>query len=99
MGLEIRGNKKYFYRSRRVDGRVAREYVGSGSRAEEEARLESEERARRKRLKEIERKLDLLDEVCNELVEAWMYACGYHKPNRGPWRKRREPAPPAPAAP
>jgi hypothetical protein len=90
MSLEKRGNRSYYYRGKRVNGRFVKEYVARGEEAEALARRDAEERARRKRLEEIERNLDQLDEVCNELVEAWMYACGYHRPKRGPWRKRRD---------
>jgi|RhiMethySRZTD1v2_1073278.scaffolds.fasta_scaffold4489335_1 hypothetical protein len=91
MGLEIRGQKKYFYRSRRMNGRVVKEYLGSGERAESNARQDAEFRVLRKQIEKYARTLDEIERLNNLFIEAWMLAAGYHKPNRGPWRKRRIP--------
>jgi hypothetical protein len=89
MGLEKRGNRKLYYRVRRENGRLVKTYVGSGEKAEAAARAAEDERQRRKAIQRVERKLDQLDAICNLVFEAWMYAAGYHRPKRGPWRKRR----------
>ena len=97
MALEIRGGKKYVYRSRRINGRVVKEYLGSGAEAEEAARRDAATRAQVAELKRIGVILDALHIVIQVLIEDHMLAAGYHKPNRGPWRKRRQPKPQPPA--
>ena len=44
MGWEQRGNNPYYYRARRINGRVVKEYVGTGASAEAAA---AEDKARR----------------------------------------------------
>ena len=99
MGWEVRRGRKYYYRSRRVDGRVVKEYFGSGAAAEEAARIDAtaaaEKRRQRERLHEfitelaeINRRLDAQDVIVDAAVEAYMTAGGYHK-CRGEWRKKR----------
>jgi hypothetical protein len=90
MSLEKHGERRYYYRGRRVNGRFVKEYVAAGAEAEALAVRAQEERARRKELKEIERMLEDLEGISNLLFEAWMFAAGYHRPKRGPWRKRRD---------
>jgi hypothetical protein len=97
MALEIRGGKKYLYRSRRMNGRVVKEYVASGAEAEEAAQRDAATRAQFAELKRIGVILDALHIVIQVLIEDHMTAAGYHKPNRGPWRKRRQPEPRPPA--
>ena len=97
MALEIRGDKKYLYRSRRLDGRVVKEYVGTGPEAEEATREKAVLREQCAELQRIGVILDALQIVIQVLYEDAMTAAGYHKPNRGPWRKRRVPK--APSAP
>jgi hypothetical protein len=97
MGWDRRG---YYYRSEKVAGRVVREYIGTGRRAELEAWLDSLEREDR----EIERacrraekaELEALDDPVNELndlaelvARAALVAAGYRQHKRGVWRKRR----------
>jgi hypothetical protein len=100
MALEVRGDKKYFYRSRRIDGRAVKEYVGSGPEAEEAAREKAALRTQFAELRRIGVMLDALQIVIEVAIEQHMTAAGYHKPNRGPWRKRRVPkTPKAPTPP
>ena len=104
MGMERRWRRKYYYRSRRKNGRVVKEYVGSGEKAEEAAKndtetrrlaveaakkFKEEERARRAELKRIARIFDVLRIVIDGLIETEMTAAGYHRHDRGPWRKKR----------
>lgn len=90
----------YYTRSKRVNGRVVREYVGTGlagELAEAEDRLARFERAdRRERLRETEHELEELARIAggfDKMVEATvreaLTAAGYHRPGRGRWRKKR----------
>jgi hypothetical protein len=102
MGWEQRGKKKYYYRSRWVNRRVVKEYVGFGPEAEKEAKAKAKRRADlwalRMHLQKLKDIIAPLNELADLYFEAAMYAAGYHKPNRGPWRKRRvkrdKPSPP-----
>lgn len=89
----------YYTRSRRVDGRVVREYIGTGPVAEllahedEATRLVRAQRAEAERA-ELERARGLmemapdLDALAEILVRAEMVAAGYHR-HKGEWRRRR----------
>ena len=91
----------YYTRSRKENGRVVREYVGGGvlgeiaaledeyerRRREEEAALWKEER---ERLEALTAPLDELCEAAEVIARAALIASGYHRHNRGEWRKRRE---------
>jgi hypothetical protein len=101
MGWESRGGRGCYYtRSRKVDGRVVREYVGTGLLGELAARQDAEARA--ERLTERERlqaeetqwaavaaPLDALSQLLDGLAAATLIAAGYHQHHRGAWRKRR----------
>jgi hypothetical protein len=89
MGWELRGKRKYLYRSRWVNGRVVREYVGSGPEVEKAEADEAAIRAQRAELKRIGVILDALRIVIDVLIEDQMIAAGYHRHDRGPWRKKR----------
>jgi hypothetical protein len=90
---------KYYSRSRRVDGRVVREYVGCGQIAEIAARVDAIEREERTTQRELEslqreesRKFDRtfsdLCRIVNLVQEAALLCQGIHC-HRGEWRKRR----------
>ena len=90
----------YYTRSRREGGRVVREYVGTGPDAEKAATLDDLQRRRREEEaatnREERERLDALEEPVEEfyeavevLVGAALLAAGYHKHERGEWRKRR----------
>ena len=91
----------YYTRSRKVNGRVLREYVGGGPAGELAAqtdalkRRQREEeaaawRAERERMEALEAPVDELCEATKLLAQAALLAAGYHQHNRGEWRKRRE---------
>jgi hypothetical protein len=94
----------YYYRVRRENGRVVREYMGRGEVAELTAQLGALDRQKRceearlgaETLRNEKAKLDALDADIEALIEATdllaraaLVAAGYHQHNRGEWRKRR----------
>jgi hypothetical protein len=96
----------YYYRVRKVNGRVLREYVGTGPVAELIAESDALERERQKQktlaLRRAKAELAALDAELKALAEntdlvtrAALLAAGYRQHNRGEWRKQREPVCPA----
>jgi hypothetical protein len=100
MGWEKRGARSVYYRKRRAGGRVLSTHCGSGDFATLLAKLDAAERADRHadRLK-IEAHNSTLDahnravtDLCGRIegvVRAVLDALGYHRHDRGEWRKRR----------
>jgi hypothetical protein len=91
---------RYYTRSRKINGRVTREYVGCGPLAELVAELDADQRAQREaqraalRAERAELKdLDAaLGRVCQEaelLARAALVAAGFRQHKRGEWRKKR----------
>ncbi len=91
---------RYYTRSRRVNGRVVREYVGGGRVGELAARLDALERqtrdneraafnAERDELDALDAPLAVLNELADLLARAALAAAGYAQHHRGEWRKRR----------
>jgi hypothetical protein len=91
----------YYYRSRKVGGRVVREYVGAGEVAELVARMDAIERERREAERAARRTeraelhaLDAsLDRMCQEaelLARAALVTAGFRQHQRGEWRKARD---------
>ena len=100
MGWEERRGRSYFYRAKRVNGRVVKEYVGTGSVGEIAAANEAtqqQERAEhalklaeaRNNAAAIETCLDRLDELAETAAHEALVAAGFHL-HRGQWRKRRD---------
>ena len=96
MAWEQRNNlQRYYYRKRRIGGRVYSEYIGSGPVAEMYAyldRLEREEihERRRERLRIVEQDHDI-DEALDlsiALTRAALLLAGYHN-HKGEWVRRR----------
>ena len=92
-------NGRYYTRSRKVNDRVIREYVGSGKVGELAAQLDAMEREQREYEREawrLEREaIEAFDEavakVCQMadiVARAAMVAAGFHR-HRGEWRRRR----------
>ena len=91
--------RRYYYRGRRVEGRVVKEYVGTGPEAERAAEVDAKARterdAERDRVREAAVKLAPAEATIREMDEAmiWLthaalYATGYHRVNFQ-WRLRR----------
>ena len=90
----------YYYRAKRIDGRVVKEYLGGGAAAAaaaaEDEQRRSERRVQRCRDLELEKLLsDLLQEfqsywaMSDRLLTIGLEAHHYHR-RRGEWRRRRE---------
>ena len=102
MSWETRGvYGPYYTRSRRVDGRVVREYVGRGPLAEiiaqaDEAEREARRLERRREREQLEQDRELDDLFgaysagVDELLRSVLEAAGYYRHKRGEWRRRRE---------
>jgi len=91
----------YYTRSRKVNGRVVRKYVGGGALGELAARMDAQERQRREeeaaawreereRLEELAGLVDELCEAVETVARATLLAAGFRQHNRGEWRRRRE---------
>ena len=101
MPWEYRGpHGPYYTKSRRVGGRVVREYIGTGPMAEIEALEAAAEREARRLQRQREREeLERdrrLDETfstysagVDELLRSALEAAGYHQHKRGEWRRAR----------
>jgi hypothetical protein len=100
MAWVYEGNRRNYYRSRRVGGKVRSEYFGSGAAAELAAALDRERRRQRQAERERRRAdeerwaasdspLEMLVAATDMVVEAALLAAGYHRHAMGDWRKRR----------
>lgn len=101
MAWETRkGRGRYYTRSTRVNGRVVRQYVGTGETAETLAELTALEREERRQQAEASRaqreSIDAVDAAVGELCEITellardaLHLSGYHQHKRGEWRRRR----------
>ena len=104
MGWETRAGSRnaYYTRSRKVRGRVVREYVGAAgspmaalTAAEDELRREARERAladrrsERERLAALDAPVLALGALSEALLGATLVAGGYRQHDRGEWRRRR----------
>jgi hypothetical protein len=96
MGWEVRRGQRYYYRSVRVHGKVRKEYVGRGARAEQLAQAQAERQrsvgTRRKLrheccalLRRLDRDLSRYWRQSDTLVRGALLAAGYHY-HRGEWR-------------
>jgi hypothetical protein len=91
---------RYYTRSKKINGRVVREYVGVGETAELAAQIDASNRADREAEREArgaeKAELDALDagvkelnDLADLLARAALLAAGYRQHKRGEWRKRR----------
>jgi hypothetical protein len=101
MAWDRREGRAYYYRSVRENGRVRRQYVGTGplaelaafsderDRRERQARRDAEQQARY----ELETALAPIEEACEVLdlaIRAVLLTLGFHQ-HKGTWRRRRWP--------
>lgn len=96
MGWDFRG---YYYRAKKVNGRVEREYIGkkSGAIIAELDRLDRQKREDDRYFEKLEHdEVEALEESVAEvdtlvdlLARATLLASGYHQHKGGEWRKRR----------
>lgn len=100
MSWEKRGDNRYYYRRRKVNGRVIAEYIGTGDLAEAIAAIDEDDRRRRQRaaaefraLVEDDRRqavtLAEVDDLVRSAVAGVLIANGYHTHKRQ-WRKKRD---------
>lgn len=101
MGWETRARGgRYYTRSRKVGGRVVREYVGGGLLGEMAAASDAAERVRQaedaaalraaaERDAALAGAVAELDAAGESLARAALYAAGYRRHHRGEWRKHR----------
>jgi hypothetical protein len=100
MSWERRGQRRYFYAARKVNGKVKKTYLGRGEAAEIASamlplrRAERHLRQARRRREEdrwraAETLLTELIQLSQTLTRATLHRAGYHQHARGPWRKRR----------
>jgi len=98
MAWEKHGDREYFYRSVRQDGRVKKIYYGAGPHAKfaasadalRRAERQAEDEKRRSQKEQLETALALsqeFDRLCDLLTNAALLAAGYHRPSRHFWRK------------
>jgi hypothetical protein len=92
------GERRYYYRHRRINSRSKKIYLGAGSHAQEAAQKDAETAAARSADRAaadaLEQRLEPLDHLGDELdkrlemfVEAALLTSGYHE-HRGRWRRR-----------
>ena len=96
MGLKYIKKNLYYYESRREGGKVRSAYVGGGDLALLAADLAARDRRRRESrgrwraaLTASGRAIDETFGRVEAVFVASMTAAGYHRPNWGPWRRRR----------
>jgi hypothetical protein len=101
MSWEVQGAaRRYYYRVRRLGGRLVRTYVGKGPLAWLAAAQDSQERAEREahrqQARDERRRLEAAEAAAQELAEqaelvlrAALLVAGYRRHDRGEWRRRR----------
>lgn len=100
MSWETRSNgKRYYTRSRRVGGRIQREYVGGGTVGELVAKLDEIDRESRmleaelirdarQQAERMDESLADFEELAENIGRGLLIVAGYHQHNRSEWRKR-----------
>jgi hypothetical protein len=107
MPWEDRPGGRYYYRAKKIKGRVVKEYVGAGPKADaaaaEDAHArevrEAQRRATHEQLSALKQEwanpleeFNSFSTLCEALVAAALLAEGFHQHDRGAWRKRRMPS-------
>ena len=102
MAWETRGGtRRYYTRSVRRDGRVVRQYFGTGLCGEAAAAADRERGAARdaareamraalNRLAQADAQVTALCQAAETAARAHLLIAGYHRHDRGRWRRRRD---------
>ena len=100
MGWQQRRHKRFYYRSKRIDGRVRSIYLGSGDVAKQAAAKDAAAKAERvtdeAALAEFQARLTNVDQLAADvdqgvrlLTEAALLTAGFRE-HRGEWRLSRD---------
>jgi len=92
--------QRYYYRARKVRGKVIKEYVGTGAEAERAAEADAKARADREAVRERVRNAAMklapaealtkqMDQATVLLAHAVLYCSGFHRTIAYQWRFRR----------
>src|SRR5262252_7497780 len=97
MAWENKGLQKVYYRSKRVNGRVIKTYLGTGRTAQlaydqdlRQQKAREQERATRKEIEALDRQTNSVRDMTKALVKAHLLLAGYHQHHRCQWRKQRK---------
>jgi hypothetical protein len=102
MPWEIRGSKSYYYRRRRVDGRIVKTFSGSGllgelafmadfQRRQVREHNDNARRAERQTLSVAEKPLTTVNHSADLLLRSVLLGTGaYRQHYRGEWRRNHE---------
>ncbi len=99
MGWENRAGRQYYYRKKRINGRVVSVYVGAGALAKVDATLDqlsqqdrvsekTEWQAERNRALQLDQETNQVLDAVQDLLASMLLGSGYHKV-KGEWRKKR----------
>jgi hypothetical protein len=93
---ERRKGSSYYYRGIREGKRVRKVYLGGAPEAVAAARVDAErrvheqaERTARAEVEQLDAQMDRMCRVVQRLMTAVLYSEGFHRHDRGEWRKRR----------
>jgi hypothetical protein len=104
MPWEDRPGGRYYYRAKKTEGRVVKQYVGAGPKAEAAAAEDAYAREVREAQRQAThrhrsalgqqwtgplKEFSNFDTSCEALVVGTLLAWGFHQHDRGAWRKRR----------
>jgi len=100
MPWEQRGDRRYYYRFKRVGRRCVRVYAGTGQVGEqaaiEDAAVRADREARSAKLRAIKEHYRSLDALTRQAVDeielllrATLFTQGFHLHDRSAWRRRR----------
>ena len=101
MAWELRRGRRYYYRSVRVGSHVRKQYFGTGEAALLALNHASQQRQNKLKaaqalaalqamLIQLDHISDELEAGCDLLTQAALMVAGYHRRNRGAWRRKRD---------
>lgn len=97
MGWKTVNGHRYYYRSKRDGDRVRTEYVGTGDFAvlctfldAEDRAARADERAEIAEANDQDREVQEWFDRVERVAEAALFSAGFHRHNRGNWRRRRD---------